>query len=93
MPPPTIPKKPIQLALEPPLPSSLTGGDYEPDDDDDEEEDFNMDTFSEPSSITDSIDRDRELITESDRGEGGVKGGPNIFMTQVKNLKYIYIYM
>ena len=52
-----------------------------------------MDTFSEPSSITDSIDRDRELITESDRGEGGVKGGPNIFMTQVKNLKYIYIYM
>ena len=47
-----------------------------------------MDTFSEPSSITDSIERDRELITESDRG--GVKGGPNIFMTQVKNLRYTY---
>uniref|UniRef100_A0A1X7SRN9 Uncharacterized protein n=1 Tax=Amphimedon queenslandica TaxID=400682 RepID=A0A1X7SRN9_AMPQE len=86
-PPPTIPKKPILLALEPPHSSmSSREGDY---DNDNDYDDFNMDAFSEPSSITESsiITNERDFTNdrEGERGGGERRSGPNIFMTQVQN--------
>ena len=67
-------------------------GDY---DNDDDYDDFNMDAFSEPSSITESsiITNERDFTNDRE-GEGGGgerRSGPNIFMTQVRKKLLVYI--
>jgi hypothetical protein len=73
-PPPTIPRQPIQLALEPPgIPSLMMGGV----DDDDEEEEEMRDSWSEDDSMTSSSRKDSLDVTINEDNNG-----PGIFMTQ-----------